>query len=157
MFRPIRRVKREISKEEYLPVLKTAKRGVFAVNGDDGYPYAIPVDYYFDEEENRIYFHGAKRGHKVDSIRANDKCCFTVIGEDEASDDWSFYVKSVVVFGRARLIEDEKMTVEKVRTLALKYYPTASEVEEEIEKDIIATQLYAIDIEHMSGKRIREK
>lgn len=41
--------------------------------------------------------------------------------------------------------------------LALKYYPTAEEVEEEIAKDIKGVQLYEITIEHLCGKQIHEK
>ena len=28
-----------------------------AVNGDDGYPYAIPINYLFDKENQKIFFH----------------------------------------------------------------------------------------------------
>lgn len=61
------------------------------------------------------------------------------------------------MFGRAILIEDRALTEEKVRIFALKYYPSAEEVEEEIRKDIQGVQLVAIDIEHISGKRVHEK
>lgn len=70
MFRPLRRKKRAITDEEARELLATCKRGVFAVNGDDGYPYAIPVNYFFDAEHDKIYFHGAKAGHKVDALNA---------------------------------------------------------------------------------------
>lgn len=73
MFRPLRRKKRAITDEKARELLATCKRGVFAVNGDDGYPYAIPVNYFFDAEHDKIYFHGAKAGHKVDSLRHDDK------------------------------------------------------------------------------------
>ncbi|MEE0262823.1 MAG: pyridoxamine 5'-phosphate oxidase family protein, partial [Collinsella sp.] len=55
MFRPLRRKKRAITDEEARELLATCKRGVFAVNGDDGYPYAIPVNYFFDTEHDKIY------------------------------------------------------------------------------------------------------
>ena len=71
--------------------------------------------------------------------------------------DWAFYVSSCVVFGRAKLIEDRQLTEEKVRQFALKYYPTEEEVEEEIRQDINAVQLVAIEIEHISGKKVHEK
>ena len=77
MFRPLRRKKRAITDEKARELLATCKRGVFAVNGDDGYPYAIPVNYFFDAEHDKIYFHGAKAGHKVDSLKHDDKVCFT--------------------------------------------------------------------------------
>ena len=79
MFRPLRRKKRAISDEAARELLSACKRGVFAVNGDDGYPYAIPVNYFFDAEYDKIYFHGAKAGHKVDALKRDDKVCFTLL------------------------------------------------------------------------------
>ena len=159
MFRPLRRKKRAITDEAARELLATCKRGVFAVNGDDGYPYAIPVNYFFDAEHDKIYFHGAKAGHKVDALKRDDKVCFTVYGNDwYKDDDWAPYVQSTVVFGRCRLANDTPAFIEnKVRELALKYYPTAEEVEEEIAKDIKGVQLYEITIEHLCGKQIQEK
>lgn len=158
MFRKMRRIKNEISTEAAKELLRTCRRAAFSVNGDDGYPYTVPIDFYYDETENRIYFHGAKAGHKIDSIKTNDKVCFTVWNDGERPDGgWAYYVSSCVVFGRAVLINDPALTEEKVRTLALKYYPSAEEVEAEIRKDGKAVQLIAIDIEHISGKRIHEK
>lgn len=158
MFREMRRKKREISIDEAKALLRQNKRAALAVNGDGGYPYAVPIDFYYDEAENRIYFHSAKAGHKIDSIKANDKVCFTTWDDGYKEEgDWAYYVSSCVAFGRAVLIEDRALTEEKVRAFALKYYPSAEEVEEEIRKDINGVQLVAIDIEHISGKRVHEK
>ena len=113
MFRPLRRKKRAITDEEARELLATCKRGVFAVNGDDGYPYAIPVNYFFDAEHDKIYFHGAKAGHKVDSLRRDDKVCFTVYGNEWYKDgDWAPYVMSTVVFGRCRLVDEAPAFIE---------------------------------------------
>ena len=65
---------------------------------------------------------------------------------------------STVVFGSCRQANDTPAFIEdKVRQLALKYYPSAEEVEEEIAKDIKGVQLYEISIEHLCGKQIQEK
>ncbi len=158
MFRPMRRSNRQLPDTEARKLLEESKRAAFSVNGDDGYPFTIPINFYYDQEENRIYFHSAKAGHKIDSIKANDKVCFTAWNEGIKEDgDWAYYVSSVVVFGRAILIEDMELTVQKVRQFALKYYPTAQEVDEEIARDIGGVQLVAIEIEHMTAKRIHEK
>ena len=158
MFRPIRNKKKEISIEAAKTLLKESRRAVLAVNGDDGYPYAVPINYIYDEEANRIYFHGARAGHKIDSIKANDKVCLTTWNDGYLEEgDWAFHVSSCVVFGRARLIEARKITEDKVRKFARKYYPSAEEVEEEIKKSIAGVQLVAIEIEHISGKRVHEK
>lgn len=158
MFRKIRRIKNEISLEEAKELLRTNKRAAFSVIGDEGYPYTVPIDFYYDEAENRIYFHSAKKGHKIDSIKANNKVCFTTWNEGYREEgDWAYHVSSCVVFGRAVLIEDAALTEEKVRTFALKYYPTAEEAEAELKRDIRGVQLVAIEIEHISGKKVHEK
>jgi hypothetical protein len=158
MFRKMRRAEREITTEEAKKLLINNKRAAFSVNGDDGYPYTVPINFYYDEKENRIYFHSSKAGHKIDSLKNNDKVCFTTWDDGYIEEgDWAYYVSSCVVFGRAKLIDDPKITEEKVRTFALKYYPSAQEVEDEIARDIKAVQLVAIDIEHISGKRVHEK
>ena len=158
MFRPLRRKKRAITDEEARELLATCKRGVFAVNGDDGYPYAIPVNYFFDAEHDKIYFHGAKAGHKVDALKRDDKVCFTVYGNEHFEPgDWAPYVQSTVIFGRCRLVEDAAATEARVRELGLKYYPGREEVEKEIAKAIKGVQLYEITIEHLTGKQIQEK
>ena len=82
MFRPVRRKSREISLDAARNLLKASRRGVLAVNGDNGYPYALPLNYIYDEDSNTIIFHGARVGHKLDSIKACDKVCFTVYGNE---------------------------------------------------------------------------
>ena len=67
MFRPMRRIKQQLSEEESLEVLKKAKRGVLSVIGDDGWPYGIYLNPHFDN--GRIFFHGAKKGHKIDALK----------------------------------------------------------------------------------------
>lgn len=124
MFRPIRKTKNEIPVEDAKALLRNNTRAAFSVNGDDGYPYTVPVNFYYDEDDNIIYFHSAKKGHKIDSIKANDKVCLTTWNDGYLEDgDWAFHVSSCVVFGRAKLIEDRKITEDKVRKFARKYYP----------------------------------
>ena len=158
MFRPMRRKQRAIPEEAAKDLLFHARRGVFAVNGDDGYPFAIPVNYYYDREQGKIYFHGARSGQKVDALKKSDKVCFTVYGNEHfEAGDWAPYVQSVVVFGRCRLVEDAALTEARVRELALKYYPSREEVEQEIAKALKGVQLYEITIEHLTGKQVQEK
>ena len=158
MFRDIRKKKNQISTEAAEQLLREARRGILAVNGREGYPYAIPINYYYDREAQKIYFHGARAGHKAEAIRACDKVCFTVYGgEFYKNDHWAPYVQSVLVYGRCRLVEDIAVTEARVRELAMKYYPSAEEVEAEIAKDLRSVQLYEITVEHMTGKQVHEK
>ncbi len=90
MFRTIRKKKNEISIDTAKALLQSSRRGVLAVNGDDGYPYAIPINYVYDDDAQKIYFHGARVGHKVDALRACDKVCFTVYGNETIKEeDWA--------------------------------------------------------------------
>ncbi|HOQ08276.1 MAG TPA: pyridoxamine 5'-phosphate oxidase family protein [Clostridiales bacterium] len=158
MFRGMRRFKQAVSEEECKKVLTEAKRAAFSVIGDNGYPYSIPINFYYDEKDNRIYFHGAKEGHKVDAIRKCDKVCFTTWNTGYREEGhWEWNVTSVIIFGRAKMIEDRYIKMDKLRRLALKYFPTPEEAEEDLVRGIDRAQLFAIDIEHMTGKLVNEK
>ena len=81
MFREMRRIKQELPLDEAKKLLKENKRGVLSFSGDDNYPYSLPINYFYDDEKNRIYFHGAKTGYKIDCIEKNNKSCFVTYGE----------------------------------------------------------------------------
>ncbi len=158
MFRAVRKKKNEISQDEAKNLLRSSRRGVLAVNGDEGYPYAIPINYLYDEENNKIIFHGAKAGHKVDSIKKNDKICFTVFGNETfIEENWAPYLQSVVVFGRCHLVENRDDTISLVKKFALKYYPNEDMVNEEIANSGKGVQMFEIKIEHLSGKKVQER
>jgi len=158
MFRKIRKVKKELSIDAAKHLLDTERRGVLAVNGDDGYPYAIPINYLYCEDEDKIYFHGSHVGYKAESIMACDKVCFTVYGNETIKDEeWAPYVQSVVVFGKCQMIGSQDLNTELVKKFAEKYYPNASSIDEEVSKAGKAVQMYEIIIEHISGKEVQEK
>ena len=158
MFRPIRKRKNEIGVDAVNRLLHNARRGIFAVNGDDGYPYAIPVNYLYDEENQKIYFHGARVGHKADAIKKCDKVCFTVFGNETIKkESWAPFVQSVVVFGRCHLVESGARTTALLKRFAMKYYPSEQLVDEEITHSGKAVQIFEIDVEYLSGKEIQER
>ncbi len=158
MFRPIRKKKNEIDVNVAQALLQNSRRGVLAVNGDDGYPYAIPVNYFYDTENQKIYFHGARAGHKVDALKACDKICFTVYGNEQIKEEaWAPFMQSVVVFGRCHLLEAGPKATALLKRFAMKYYPNEQLADEEIEHAGKAVQMFEIEIEHLSGKEIQER
>ena len=158
MFRPIRKKKNEIDVNAAQALLQNSRRGVLAVNGDDGYPYAIPVNYFYDTESQKIYFHGARAGHKVDALKACDKICFTVYGNEQIKEEaWAPFMQSVVVFGRCHLLEAGPKATALLKRFAMKYYPNEQLSDEEIEHAGKAVQMFEIEIEHLSGKEIQER
>ncbi len=158
MFRPLRKKDNEIGIEAINHVLHTARRGVMAVHGDDGYPYAVPLNYFYDEEAQKIYFHGAHAGHKVDALKACDKVCFTVYGEEMIkAEPWAPFLQSVVVFGRCHLLQSGPETLKLIKRFAMKYFPDEELVDREIAAVGMTAQVYEIDIEHLCGKEVQER
>ena len=158
MFREMRRKRQQITEEECIRILTHEKRGALAVHGDEGYPYVIPVNFYYDEQTKTLYFHGAKTGYKIDAIRKNNKVCFTVWDSGTKKDgDWADYVTSVVVFGTATLVETDDRISEKLREIGLKYYPTAEEVDAVLQRSAKNVQMISVHIDHMTGKLVHEK
>lgn len=156
MFRPVRKKQNEMSAEATMELLTSARRGVLAVNGDDGYPYAIPINFLFDKENRKIYFHGSYAGHKADALKKCDKVCFTVFGNETVKDEtWAPYVQSAVVFGRCHPVEDRDFAL--VKRFAMKYYPDEVTADAEIMRSGKAVRMYEIDIEHVSGKEVQER
>lgn len=159
MFREMRRFKQQVSEEECKRILREEKRAAFSVIGDYGYPYTVPVDFYYDEDDNCIYIHGAKSGHKIDAIKNCDKVCLTTWNQGYKTEGhWEWNSTSVVVFGRARFLDDREFWEDKLRKLTMKYYPSEEEVEVEMKAPPVnVVQMIAIDIEHMTGKLVNEK
>jgi nitroimidazol reductase NimA-like FMN-containing flavoprotein (pyridoxamine 5'-phosphate oxidase superfamily) len=155
MFREMRRNKQLLSPEDTIAVMDRCTNGILACLGDDDYPYAVPLSYvYFND---KIYFHSAKTGHKVDAITKCSKVSFSVIDEDTiVSKEYTSYFRSVIAFGKARIVEgDERL--EAFRALVKKY--SGDQPEDARNKEIAGcTHAYviAIDVEHITGKEAKE-
>ena len=157
MFRPIRKKRNDIGVEAAKQLLLHGRRGVLVMNGVEGYPYAVPINFYFDKDSYKIYFHGAKAGHKVEALRVCDKVCFTVYGNEIIKEEtWAPFMQSAVVFGRCRLMESGPEAMARLKQFAMKYYPDEQLADEEIAKAGKAAQLFEIEIEQISGKEVQE-
>lgn len=157
MFREMRRKKQALSLEENIQVLNRGTSGVLAVFGDDDYPYAVPLSYIY--HDNKIFFHCAKTGHKLDAIARNEKVSFCVIDRDQVvPDEYTSYFRSVIVFGKARIMEDEAEKRKAISMLAAKYAPDQEESfrMQAIEKEFSVLCMIELTIEHMSGKEAIE-
>lgn len=157
MFRKMRRSHQALTQEEIIEVLNKETRGVMSVQGDDGYPYGFPINHYYDEETGKLYFHGANFGHHIDAIRRDPKVSYCVYGQEfRREGEWAQNVKSVIVFGKAELIEDMDEIISICRKLCSKFPCTQEYVETEIAKDAARTLCFAINIENINGKLVNE-
>jgi len=155
MFREITRKKQQLSDKECCEILKQEVRGVLAVNGDDGYPYALPINFYFDEANKKIYFHSGKAGHKLDAIANSNKVSFCVYDKGYHKDEhWSLNIRSVIVFGRIHIVEDwsDDLMVDFCR----RFTDDTDYIYGEIENFKSSTIVLCLDIEHMTGKLVNE-
>lgn len=155
MFRPMRRSKQQLSDKRVSEILKNGKTGILAVNGDNGFPYTVPVNYvYFN---GKIYIHCAKEGHKIDAIKANNKVSFCVIDSDEVfAEKLTTLYRSAVVFGKAEILNEKDKTEQAVTALGLKYNPDREFIEKEISKFIDTMCCIEITPSHITGKEAVE-
>ena len=124
MFREMRRRRQQLSPEECKRILAEGTSGVLAVRGDEGYPYAVPLSYVY--EEGRLFFHGAAAGHGRDAVLRDPKASFCVIGGDRVvPEEYTTYFRSVIVFGKIRILEEEAEKRSAIEKLAEKYSPPA--------------------------------
>ena len=156
MFREMRRKRQELSHEECIAVLDRGTSGVLALEGDDGYPYAVPISYLY--ENGKIYFHCAKSGHKLDAIRREPKVSFCVVGKNQlVPEEFTTYFTSVIAFGRATVLTDDREREAALRLQSEKYVKASKErVDAEIAKSFPAVCLVELAIEHLSGKQAIE-
>lgn len=156
MFRPMRRQKQILPEEETRTILEMATSGVLALIGDDGYPYALPLSYVCDGD--KLYFHSALEGHKIDAVRSADKASFCVVAQDKiVPEEFTTYFKSVIAFGRVRLMENGEEKIAALRKLAERYSPDQMAAgEREIETSIAHTAMIEFTIEHLTGKEAIE-
>ena len=157
MFRAMRRFKQQISEEECVRVLIEQPRGVLSMIGDNGYPYGIPLDHWYSEADNKLYFHCARVGHKIDAISACDKVSYCVMDEGFRRDgEWALNINSVVVFGRMRIVEDEEKKREICTNLVRKFTDDEAYLEKELASAFPRVNCLELAIEHMTGKRVNE-
>ena len=157
MFRPMRRFKQQLSDEECIAILKEQPRGVLSMIGDDGYPYGIPLDHWYCEEDGNLYFHGAKEGHKIDSITRCDKVSFCVMNEGFRKEgEWALNISSVVVFGRIKKVDDIEKAKIICRNLCLKFTDDEEYIQHELTHALPRVQCLVLVPEHMTGKLVNE-
>lgn len=156
-WRKMRRFKQQVSPEECIQILKTEKRGVLALHGENGYPYALPINFYYDEKDGKIYFHGAGQGNKMDLLQKDNKVCFCTYNQGFIREgEWAYNATSVIIFGHIDELTDPKAKEEHCRSLGQKYYPTKEGVEIEIQQAIDRVHVLVLTIDHMTGKLVNE-
>lgn len=157
MFRKLIRQNKKLPSAECERLLKEIKRGVLSVQGEDDYPYGTPMNHYYDEDSGKIYFHSGNIGHRLDSLKRSDKVSFCVCDEGrKLPDHWAYEVKSVIVFGRVKIVEDREKVANVARKLSHKFTQDEEYIENEIKNHLSRTVLLELTPENVCGKVVVE-
>jgi len=152
----VRRSKKEIkNKSIILKLLHTCHVGRLGTVGRDGYPMVKPLNFVYDE--GRIYFHTALEGEKIDDIKRDNRVCFetdlplTYVRAKNQPCEAEYLYRSIIIKGRAHIIEDRAEKLFALKRLMEKYQPEGDYGEIPEEK-LRITGVVRIDIEEMTGK-----
>lgn len=157
MFRELIRKNKKLTMEECVHILKTEKRGVLSVKGDNDYPYGMPMNHFYNEDDGKIYFHCGKIGHRLDSLKRDNRVSFCVDDKGYHNPgEWALNVKSVIVFGKIEIIDDMDRIIDITRKLSYKFTQDAEYIESEIAQYADKTLLLELTPEHICGKSVQE-
>ena len=157
MFREMNRIHQKLPAEECIAILKAEPRGILSLLGDDGYPYGVPMDHWYNDADGCIYFHCGKRGHKIDAIRSCCKASFCVLDQGfRRPGEWALNIKSIIVFGKIQILSDQEAAIAITRQLSYKYTSDSRFIENEIRESGANVLVFRLVPEHISGKLVNE-
>lgn len=157
MFRELIRKNKKLTMEECVHVLKTEKRGVLSVIGDNDYPYGMPMNHWYNEEDGKIYFHCGNMGHRLDALKKDNKVSFCTYDEGYRNPgQWPLNVKSVIVFGRIKIVDELDRIVDITTKLSYKFIQDDDYIKSEIANHAHRTLLLELTPEHICGKLVEE-
>ena len=156
-FRDILRKNKDIGVGEGTDLLVNETRGVLSVIGDGGYPYGMPMNHFYNAEDGCVYFHCGRVGHRIDSLKNDNKVSYCVYEQGTRDgDDWAYNVRSVIVFGRIEIIDDPDTVACISRQLCYKFTRDEEYINGEIEKYGAATLILKLIPEKITAKRVKE-
>lgn len=156
MFRKMRRSKQELPADEALRLLEAGSSGVLALLGDEGWPYAVPLSYAY--AAGKLYFHCARAGHKLDAVRSEPRASFCVVAQDlVVPEKYTTHYRSVIAFGRVRILEDGDEKRRGIELLAERFAPddSAGHRRRVVDSEWDNFCVLEFDIEHLTGKEAK--
>ncbi|MBQ3079195.1 MAG: pyridoxamine 5'-phosphate oxidase family protein [Clostridia bacterium] len=154
----MRRADREVTiPSEIYGIMEKCEILELALNDEDGFPYVIPMNFGFALENDApvIYLHGAKEGKKLDLIKKDSRCAFSmstshelILGKVACAATWKY--ESVCGKGRIAFIEGGE-GIRALTELMRKYDPEHEHVFDE--RHLKAVSVMKIEIEQLTGKR----
>ncbi len=152
----MRKYKKEIKDQDVIHgLLNSSPVGRLGTVTHDGYPMIKPLNFAY--RDGKVYFHTAREGEKIDDIKRDNRVCFEVdlpiayVAGDENPCKAEYLYRSVIMKGRAVIVEDKAEKVLALGYLMEKYQPEGG-YGAFPEKKLIITGVVRIDIEEITGK-----
>lgn len=117
-----------------------------------GLAYCVPISPV--RVENRLYFHCALRGRKVDAMRAHPRVCVTCVGDTRVlHGEFNIAYQSVAAFGTAREITGQAEKIQVLERITQKYEPEdIADLPRVLERYLPATGIWEITLEEITTK-----
>ena len=152
----LRRADRAMSEQRAYEMLERGFSGQLATVGGDGYPYCIPLLYIWMDGE--IYLHtSSASGHLRANVEREPRICFELDEPDQVFDSGRFECdsglayRSVIVFGKIRIVEERAVKQRFCEVLMEKYGKPDSARPKGFFPRIDAITVYAVAVERMTG------
>lgn len=154
----MRRSDRAQSRDFALSLIDRCTYGVMSVSTGEDTPYCLPLS--LVRVDNRLYFHCAKQGRKLELLRKNPRVCVTFVGASEpayveAGNMYTDFFQSAMVVGTAGEVLEDGEKAMALRALCLKLTPqdvTGDRLDRAIASSLAATGVWRIEMEEITAK-----
>lgn len=149
----MRRKDREMSEEFAYQMADKCEYAIISVTEKSGNPYCMPISIVRDD--NKIYFHSAKDGHKIDCLNNNSSVCLACVGDTyRLPDKFTTEYESAIIRGTAHEVTDNHEKIHALKVLCERHTPTnMARFEASIAQSLGRTAVWCIDITEITGKR----
>jgi hypothetical protein len=149
MRRREREIRDEAGIQEILEKGLVCRLGLY----DGQYPYVVPMNYGY--RDGRLYFHCTAEGRKIDMLKKNDRVCIEVdidsrIVRGDTPCRWAAKYRSVIGFGRARIVDDDKAKKAGLDVIMAHYGGSGGDYDE---KSLQRTSLIEVVLDSITGKQ----
>ena len=152
----MRRGEREIKDRQTIgALLEQSLVGRLATVNSDGFPVIKPVNFLY--RDGKVFFHSSKKGEKMRDIRRGSPVCFEVddpiayVAAKGTACKASYYYRSVIIKGKARLVNHGAEKMKILEELMEKYQPEGGDGE--IADEVLRkTAVVEISIQEITGK-----
>jgi len=153
--RPIRRRDRALGEAEALEILDRSTWGVLATVGEDGWPYAVPLNHAL--VDGALVLHCASSGHKLENLAGEPRVSYCAVASEEVLPaELATRYESAIVFGRARRVDNEAEKRAALEQFGRRFAPEhPAEIQDSIAKDLGRVVVLRIEIERVTGKARR--